>query len=485
MKKVCATGRQRCLPGWALLALPVCLAACSVPMPPRSPQAPTPPQWYAPLPHQGRLADLSQWWRQFDDPLLVQLIEAAQAASPDIAAAATRIEQARASSVSTGAALLPSAQAVANVSRQNDIATTRQATANDSSQQMQFSWEIDVFGRLRAARNAARARLEGAQGLWHDARVSVAAEVANRYVGYRSCERLLEAARTDAHSRAETARLTELSARAGFQSSAAAALARASAAQGAVQVTQQQAECELAVKVLVELTALDEPDLRQRLAAALAGATALPQPEALEVTALPAQVLAQRPDVLAAEREVAASSADVGAALANRFPILSLTGFIGTERYNSGVRGARTLSGQTWGIGPVALTLPVFDGGARAAQTESARAHYDEAVSSYRARVRTAVREVEQALVNLQSTAARADDARAAAEGYHTSLAASQARYEGGLGNLFELEDARRTALQADTALISLQRERIDAWIALYRAVGGGWSGPAQELSRN
>ncbi|MCJ0765825.1 efflux transporter outer membrane subunit [Variovorax terrae] len=484
MKKVCATGHLGGRRRWPLLVLPLWLAACAVPTPPAAVPSAAPVQWQAPLPHNGRLADLTQWWQQFNDPLLVQLIEAAQAASPNVASARATLEQARATRVSAGAALLPSAQAVLNTTRQNDVATTRQLTISDSQQQLQFSWEIDVFGHARAARNAAQARLEGAQALWHDARVSVAAEVANQYIGYRSCEQLLATARADAQSRAETARLTELSTRAGFESSASAALARASAAQGASQARQQQAECDVAVKVLVELAALDEPALRRQLAQAGDGA-ALPQPATLQVADVPAQVLAQRPDMLAAEREVVASSADVGASLANRYPSLSLTGAIGRERYNSGARGAHTLEGSTWTLGPLALTLPLFDGGARAAQTGAARARYTEAVNSYRAKVRTAVREVEEALVRLDSTGARAEDAQHAVDGYRSSLAASQARYQGGLGNLFELEEARRLALQAETAWIALQRERVGAWIALYRAVGGGWSRPTDDLAKN
>jgi outer membrane protein TolC len=140
--------------------------------------------------------------------------------------------------------------------------------------------------------------------------------------------------------------------------------------------------------------------------------------------------------------------------------------------------GGVNTDAQTWSIGPVALTLPLFDGGRRAANVEAAKARYEEAVALYTDRVRQAVREVEQALVNLESARLRMEDARTASEGYHASFVATEARYRSGLGSLVELEDARRTALAAETALVSLQRERLAAWIALYRAVGGGWSRP-------
>ena len=110
-------------------------------------------------------------------------------------------------------------------------------------------------------------------------------------------------------------------------------------------------------------------------------------------------------------------------------------------------------------------------------------ARYEEAAALYRARARLAVREVEEALVNLQSTAARSEDARLAADGYRAAFTGTEARYKSGLGSLLELEDARRTLLAAETGLLTLQRARANAWVALYRATGGGWSaadsGPA------
>jgi multidrug efflux system outer membrane protein len=135
----------------------------------------------------------------------------------------------------------------------------------------------------------------------------------------------------------------------------------------------------------------------------------------------------------------------------------------------------------TWSIGPVALTVPIFDGGTLAANVDAAQARYDEAVALYRGNVRQAVREVEEALINLQSTDQRAGDADAAVQNYQASFDATSARYQSGLASLFELEDARRTLFAAQTARVSLQRERAEAWVALYRTTGGGWSRPGTE----
>jgi multidrug efflux system outer membrane protein len=338
---------------------------------------------------------------------------------------------------------------------------------------LQAGWEIDLFGAGRAGRQAAQARFEGAQAGWHEARVSVAAETAMSYLALRACEAQAEQTETDAASRAETARLTRLTAKAGFQAPANEALARASAAQAAAQLTAQRAQCDIDVKALVALTGIDEPGLRTQLAARQAR---LPQPADIGVTAVPGEVLNQRPDLYAAARDLVAASADVSQAQAQRLPRVSLAGNITAGRFEG---GGLSTNGNLWSIGPLAVSLPIFDGGTRAANVEAARARYDEASAAYRGKLRNAVREVEEALVQLQSTASRREDARIAAEGFRDSYRATEARFRGGLASLFELEDSRRLAAQADSQLIELQRERVAAWITLYRALGGGWT-PAQ-----
>ena len=119
--------------------------------------------------------------------------------------------------------------------------------------------------------------------------------------------------------------------------------------------------------------------------------------------------------------------------------------------------------------------MPLFDGGRGKANVVAAEANYTQAVAVYRGRVRQAVREVEEALVNLQSTDARKQDAQTATQGYAESLRATQSRYDQGLASLVELEDARRTALAAQSAQTSLALARNLAWVALYRALGGGF----------
>jgi len=465
------------------IAIAMGLSGCAfAPATPPSPATVSPAEWQAQLPpaapvaHGGSEEQLLQWWRGQGDPLLAELIAAAQAVSPTLSAATAQIANARANRTAAGAALLPTLDGSLQGSRTSAQPPLPMATTVQGA--LQAGWEIDLFGGNRAARDAAEARYQGAQAGWHDARVSIAAEVANQYYALRTCERLVAITASDAESRAATGRLTALAAEAGFQAPATAALARATTAEGNSRLVQQRAACDLDIKTLVALTAMPEAALRQRLQANTGD---LPQDARLQIAALPAAVLAQRPDLAARAREVAAASADIGAAEAERYPRLTLAGSVGAARFRSS-----ELSGslETWSVGPVALTLPLFDGGRRAANAAAARERYDDAVRQFQAAARQAVREVEQALVRLDSTARRSADAVVAVEGYTASFAGIEARYRGGLASLLELEEARRVRLAAETALLSLQNERTAAWITLYRAAGGGWDGVLEQQAR-
>jgi multidrug efflux system outer membrane protein len=452
-----------------LAVLPFWLAACASAPAPRPVAELAPPQWFAPLPHEGRTVDLNAWWGQQGDPLLAQLIADAQRESPTLAAAQARLAQARAARVAAGAALLPAVDAAVTSTRSN-LQLGLPTTATTTQAQLQAGWEIDLFGAARNASAAGAARLAGAEAGWHEARVSVAADVANLYTDLRACEKLRVVTRQDAASRAETARLAELTANAGFMAPAVAALARASAAEANSRAVQQATACDVSVKSLVALTGVVEPALRIRLEAQPAAPR---DAGAFAIASVPAAVLAQRPDVYAAERAVAAAAYDLGGAQAARYPRLTLSGAVGVGRLHT---GGQDTDSDTWTIGPLAVSLPIFDGGRRRANVESARAQYDAAVIQYRAGVRRAAGEVEQALLNLQSTATRATDTAIAAQGYRASYAATESRYRTGLASLVELEEARRTRLAAEIAEVSLERERMLAWIALYRAAGGGWT---------
>jgi NodT family efflux transporter outer membrane factor (OMF) lipoprotein len=451
----------------AAAALAGCASSAgpAAPLPPLAAQAVA---WQAPLPHGGRNAELAGWWRAFDDPLLPVLIEAAQAASPTLASARARIERARAALAASDAGALPRVDAVGAAQRARSLPETPAATS--AALGVQASWELDLFGGVAARQRAGAQRLRGAEAGWHDARVSLAADVAAAYVALRGCEAQLQQAQADAASRDATARLTDRSAAAGFTAPADAALVRAGAAQARSQARAQQAQCDVLVKGLVELTDIAEPALRHQLAAATAR---LPQAAGLATVALPAQLLQQRPDLAEASAAVMAAAAEVAVARADELPRVSFAGSLQLATLRSA--GVST-DGSIWSLGPLQLSLPLFDRGSRRAATAAQQAAYDEAVAQLQGAARRALREVETALVSLDATAARERDVMAAAADFETSLTATEARQRGGLASLLDLEAARRNAVQARSTLIELQRERAAAWIALYRSLGGGWT---------
>ena len=218
------------------------------------------------------------------------------------------------------------------------------------------------------------------------------------------------------------------------------------------------------------LTAIPELQLRQKLAQSPVDLSRDPP---APVVSVPAEVLTQRPDIFNAAREVDAARAEVSSARAQRFPRLTLNGNIATAKTIS--RGV-SQTFDTWSVGPLQLTVPLFDGGTSEANVKAAKARYENAVVQYRNKVRQVVREVEEALVNLQGTVERNDDAAMAAQSYQVSFAGTEARYKSGLASLTELEESRRTQLAAQSAVLTLQHDRRSAWVALYRALGGGWT---------
>jgi NodT family efflux transporter outer membrane factor (OMF) lipoprotein len=444
------------------------LAACSTPRLPSQPDTPLPERWQATLPHGGDVQALADWWRRFDDALLPELVAQAQASSPSLAQAVARIGQARAGLQSAQAQRWPGVTLNAQAQRGAGAATNFIASSQ-ASVVADAQWEIDLFGATRAQVAAAQARSEQAQLGWHSARVSLAADVAQTYVGLRSCEAQRGVFDEDARSQQQSAGLTREKVRVGFESPANGALADGAAADAGNRAIAQRADCEVLLQSLSVLSGRAVAELRTRLAAR---SGQLPQPAAFSVVTLPIQLLAQRPDIAAAEREVVAAAAEVGVADAARYPRLTFNGSIGLASLRA---GGTTNDGSSWGFGP-ALSLPLFDAGQRAANRDAAMARYDEARAALDGRLRTAVGEVEEALLRLDSANRREADALRAAQGFRDYFAAAEARWRSGAGSLIDREDARRIALNAQSALLTVQRERVASWVTLYRALGGGWS---------
>ena len=455
---------------WLLLCMP--LAGCSVIDEYIRPKPVTVEQWQAPLPHDGSMASLKNWWAQFKDPVLDQLLAQAQNESPSLEIALANIRAARANVMSARAQGIPDLSTTGNMTRSKGgggggTAAFPSSTIEIDSISLDASWEIDLFGKIRAAKQAAKAQLEAKKIAWHDARLSLAAEVANNYVNYRACQASVQALQQAFDSRQETARLTGISAKAGFSAPADLALAEAATRASESTLDGQQAECDGLVKALVELTNLPEPELRSLLAKG----KGLPQPAMFEVNALPASLLTRRPDLAIDERNLAEASANVGVAKAQLYPSLTLSGSIGYRRTSFNGIVTRTNS---WSYGP-SVKLPIFDGGTLRADLAEARANFDSLMATYKQDVRKALKEVEQALVNLDSATRRSKSEEASAQQYARYFQAAELNWKSGGLDLLALEDARRQKINAELNLVTQQKNRVLQWIALYKAFGGDW----------
>ena len=188
----------------------------------------------------------------------------------------------------------------------------------------------------------------------------------------------------------------------------------------------------------------------------------------------------QRPDMAAAERDVAEASAKIGVEQAKRYPRLSLSGNITPTLQN--INGSAYMLAQTWSIGPT-LSLPVFDAGKKAASVENAKLQYQAALSNFNYKARTAVKEVEDALLRLDTVAQRLPLAQKSAAAYQKRWQNAETLYQAGLGSLTDLASAWRNQISANLAVKAVEQEQVSAWIALYRAAGGSWEQQTAETA--
>ncbi|MFW2229772.1 efflux transporter outer membrane subunit [Rhizobium sp. CRRU65] len=429
------------------------------------------PYWHATLPHGGRSPELVAWWASFKDPSLTELLTLAERENPTVQEAVANIDKARATLDSARASLFPSLGGSASATREanNGDDLNKIVAGTNRSGGLDAAWELDLFGKTKKETQAAALRAQGKVWSWHDARISVAAEVGDYYVQYRACRQLEQLYRDELASQRETILATEKSAQSGFTSTADLALSRASAATSSSNLTAQRGDCEIIVKSLVQLTATDEFVIRTLLDH---GKSRIPQPSSLRILSVPADVLRQRPDINELEAEVAATISDVGAAKADLYPSLSLSGSISISQ--------STVTGRSvpWSFGP-ALSIPLFDGGTKRAAVRSAVADYDVAVASYKSGVLTAVADVETALIRVNTALKRISDAKTAADNYQSYFRSVDENWKSGGASILDREEARRSAQSAAITLIEIRRDAVQYWIALYKSLGGGWAAPA------
>jgi outer membrane protein, multidrug efflux system len=451
------------------LLLLLLLAGCSATVPPidpaKLPQAPPSFREGFALVSPAEAQPRGEWWKAFSDPVLDELVARADRNSTSIQVAAARLAQARALVRATDANRAPQIGVGAGVLRERDLRSGNVPNTVISAG-ADLSYEVDLFGRLAQATDAASLDAQAREALLQSTRLLVQSNVAQTYLSLRAIDAEVALVRETVAAYRDTLRLTERRYQAGDVAELDVARVNtelAATESEALALDRVRAELEHALAVLV-----GEPASSFGLAQG-EWSTALP----VIPGGVPSAVLARRPDVAAAQRSMMAAQNRVGVAQAAWFPSLALTASGGYASPELG--DLFKWSARAWGIGAV-LSLPLFDGGRRKAGVQSAQAELDASLAGYREQVLVAFKEVEDQLSSLRLLAQQDEaQSRAVASARRATLL-SDTRYRNGYVSQLELLDARRSELRNRRQALQVRSAQYQASVGLVRALGGDWS---------
>lgn len=408
-----------------------------------------------------------EWWKAFGDPVLDRLVERAGAGNTSVTIAAARLAQARALLKSADADRWPQVGLGASASRAGGVAANGASLPPGTLTTLgaTLSYEVDLFGKLAQASNAASLDVQARAALLENARLLVQADTAQAYFSLRALDEERALVRRTVAAYRDTLSLTERRYRAGdvaeLEVSRASTEVAATEAE-AFALDRRRAQLEHALAVLV-----GEPASTFTLGEREWGAA----PPAIP-PGVPATVLARRPDVAAAQRTVLASNARLGVAKAAWFPDISLTGAAGHASPEIG--DLLKWSARAWGIGAL-LALPILDGGRREAGVQSAGAERDAAIARYRESILVAIKDVEDQLSALRYLSDQSGAQERAVASATRSTSLSDARYRNGYVSQLDLLDAQRSELANRRQSVQVRSAQYQATVGLVRALGGGW----------
>lgn len=459
------------LPLFTGIALPgLALAGCATApayQPPETPIAAAFKQVDGWVPAAAEARPAQQWWQVFDDPALSALMPRVAADNPDLASAVARYEQALAAVGQARAPLFPQIDAGADLSRERLSAGRPLASSSALYTERQvgasLSYELDLFGRIRNQLRDARARAAASDADVAALRLGLEAQLAGTYFDMRALDARLELLGETVTAFQRAYQLTETRHGGGIASGldvsrAATVLANARAELDTVAAARARNEHAIAILIGENPAAFSIPSARQDVL-----------PPIIPV-GLPSTLLRDRPDVIAAERRVAAANARIGAARAALFPQVTLGAAGGFQAVRGDILGA---SSTFWALGPLSALASVFDGGARRAAIRDARAQFDEASATYRATVLNAFREVEDDLATGRHLASRSVNLLAAARAAERTRELALTRYRDGASDYLDVVTAQTAALDAQRALILNRSEQMRIAVDLVRALGG------------
>jgi outer membrane protein, multidrug efflux system len=412
------------------------------------------------------------WWQQFEDPELNSLVRRGLVQSLDLRIAYDRVREARAVFVGNELDLAPHVPLQAGYVRSDEqepgFATQR---LNITSYSLGFdaSWEIDLFGHVRRSIEAAHADLGAQQENLHDAQVAIAAEIARNYYELRGAQRRLKVAQDNLESARQTLELTRTRYDAGRvgEIDVQRALARQAATLASIpplELAEQRAAYRLAVLLGQRPGTLDD-ELRPVQVPTYAKALPIGDPT---------QLLRRRPDVRAAERQLAAAVARVGVATSNMFPRVNVNGFVGflSGDFSHVFSTSTGTDARAWSVTPT-VSWAAFDMGSVRAQLRANKARSDEAAANYEKVVLAALEDAEISLVAYSRAQTQLKSLAEQAEASQRAAALAELQYREGLVDFLTLLDAQRTQLEAEDAQAQAQTQVNVDVVAVYKAMGG------------
>ncbi|MBN3779397.1 TolC family protein [Burkholderia sp. Ac-20345] len=430
--------------------------------------------------HASASSDLAIWWAGFEDPQLTRFVTLALEQNLDLAQAMARVTQARAGLGAANAALLPSGDVSGQAARayqsvETPLGRVLNSTpgfdryGNDYEANFNASWELDVFGGLRRGREAALADYRASEAGAVATRLAVAAQTADIYISIRGLQARLRVAHDQVRTQQDLLSTVRL-----LYGKGLAAELQVNQAEGAL------AQVQASVPVLetgleAAMNALDvmlgaQPGTHR---AELADTGGIPATPRITATGSPGELLTRRPDLIVAERHLAASNARIGVAIAEYYPKLSLSGLIGSA--TSVASGNLFSSGANQASGVVGLRWRLFDFGRINAQIQQAKGQTAENLAAYRLAVLRATEDVENAFSALVK---REEQATVLASGVNSlgrARTASFAAYQKGVISLVEVLQADERLLRASDERVQAQTESARAAVAAFKALGGGW----------
>ncbi len=418
-----------------------------------------------------------QWWQQFGDPLLTRLVEQSMANSPDIRIAEARLAEARANRDAVAGRLLPNVDAGGSATEnrlsENGLLPTDNIPGLSRDYSLfdlgfDASWEIDLWGRNRRSLEGANARTDAALEAKRDIQIALAGEVARSYFDLREAQAIAASAKQRLVSNRALAQLTSLRFKAGEASRIEAEKAEAASDVNAAAMSDAEAATAAAAYRIAALMGVAP----ENIVPELRDAKPIPTSPDRILAGVRTDLLERRPDIRKAERDMAATSADIGVATADLFPRFSLLGSLGQQARNVGDLASGNST--RFSIGP-SFSWPIFSAGRIRAQIRAADARSDAALAAYEKAVNGAFSDSESAINRFTNAKAAASAAKAALDRESQAFALAQRRVTAGEDDRLALERARLSLISAASDYDGARSRQGRAAAALYKSLGGGW----------